>query len=681
MASTHVRDPTVIEELERTRAYAWAALDASPDALLIVNADEEIEAANAAAEELFGYRRDELVGNLAKMLFSNRRDNGRGRRDVGFFSGPSVRSTIAGLELMCRRKDGVEFPAEIGLNPFETDAGFVTVVVRDVTARRRAEYDLRTVNVPRLKALNLNLVKRVLQLEALIREQQRLDGELREAQRETAESLTLMETLQATAPVGLGFVDRDFRIRRMNATLAAANGLPIEQQLGRTVAEVLPDRWPELAPVYARVLQTGEAVVNQRVEAESVSITDGGRHVLTSYYPVRLDEDVIGVGVIAVDITEREHAKDLRAVVLQNMAEGLAVLDAEGRLLLMNATASRLLGWSEDELLGDSLHAAIHYQRADGSLLAEEDSDFARVRFDGRTVRRADDAFTRKDGSIFPVAYSAAPLRSGSSVRGAVLVFHDTTEELAERRGAQRQLESLSWVGRIRDALDEDRMVLYSQPIVPLATQGQGSSELLLRMIGPKGEVIMPGSFLPVAEKYGQIWEIDHWVIRRVAAIAASGRRVHANLSADSIGSLDLLPQIERELSDAGADPGNVVFEITETALMGNIDAGEALARGLTQIGCGLALDDFGTGYASFTYLQKLPFTYLKIDVAFVRDLVSSEPSQRLARAIVSIAREFGQQTIAEGVEDSVTLELLRAYGVDLVQGYHVGQPQPIEPA
>jgi PAS domain S-box-containing protein len=370
---------------------------------------------------------------------------------------------------------------------------------------------------------------------------------------------------------------------------------------------------------------------------------------------------------------------DFRAVVLENMAEGLAVCDSRGRLVFMNATASKMLGWSEDELLGSSAHDAIHYQRADGSPLAEADSALTIVRAEGRTVRMAQDAFTRKDGSIFPVAYSAAPLLSGSSVRGTVVVFHDTTEEQAEHTRAQRELDTLSWVGRIRDALDNDRLVLYSQPIVPLSAGSTHSEELLLRMLGHKGELILPNSFLPVAEKYSQVWEIDQWVMTRAAVLAAAGRRVHTNLSADSISSLDLLPQIERELSAAGADPANVVFEITETALMGNIDAGEALARGLTHLGCGVALDDFGTGYGSFTYLQRLPFKYLKIDTGFVRDLAWSAASQHLIKAIVNIAREFGQQTIAEGVEDSETLGLLRDYGVDFAQGFYLGRPQPLE--
>jgi EAL domain-containing protein (putative c-di-GMP-specific phosphodiesterase class I) len=150
---------------------------------------------------------------------------------------------------------------------------------------------------------------------------------------------------------------------------------------------------------------------------------------------------------------------------------------------------------------------------------------------------------------------------------------------------------------------------------------------------------------------------------------------VEANLSAESISNLDLLSVVERELRDADADPSNLVIEITETALMEDIDAGEAFARGLSAIGCGVALDDFGTGFGSFTYLKQLPITYLKIDIDFVRDLVANRASQHLVGAIVGLAKDFGYKTIAEGVENAGTLALLEEYGVDFVQGYHLGRP------
>jgi PAS domain S-box-containing protein len=509
---------------------------------------------------------------------------------------------------------------------------------------------------------------------------QKID-ELNDVERQATESLTLLEAIESSAPVGFGFVDREYRLRRVNDVLAAVAGAPVEQLLGREVADVVPRLWAQIDPAYEHVLATGQAVVNQQVQGETSAAPGEIRSWLANYYPVWIKGEISGVGVVVVDITDRLVAEEFRSVVIDNMAEGLYVVDGEGRLMLMNAAASKMLGWSEDKLCGKLMHDAIHFQHADGSAFPADKCDLLRAAVESRSIRVDDDAFTRKDGSIFPVAYSSAPLITGSNGRGAVVVFHDTTEENARRTLAQRELNALSWVGRIRDALDENRMVLYSQPIIPLTTQANRSEELLVRMVGRDGEIVPPGVFLHVAEKYGQIEEIDQWVITQAARQAAGGRRVHANLSADSIASLDLPSRIESELSDAGADPANVVFEITETALMNDTDAGEAFTRGITDIGSAVALDDFGTGYGSFTYLQKLHIAYIKIDIEFVRDLVSNTTNQHLVKAIVNIAHGLGQQTIAEGIENGETLDLLREYGVDLAQGFHLGRPQPLESA
>lgn len=291
----------------------------------------------------------------------------------------------------------------------------------------------------------------------------------------------------------------------------------------------------------------------------------------------------------------------------------------------------------------------------------------------------AEDTFTRKDGSMLPVAYSSSPITIGNEVEGLVVVFRDTTEEHDQRARVERELAALSWVGRIRDALADDRFVLYSQPIVGIGND-EHSEELLLRMISPTGEIILPGAFLPVAEKFGIIAEIDRWVVARAVRRAALGRRVEVNLSAASIGTLGLLSYIENEIRITGADPANLVFEITETALMQDIDVGEVFARGLANLGCGVALDDFGTGFGSFTYLKRLPVDYLKIDVEFTKDLESSAANRHVIRAIVSLAQAFGLRTIAEGVEDEATLALLQEDGVDFAQGFHLGRPAPIEP-
>lgn len=151
-----------------------------------------------------------------------------------------------------------------------------------------------------------------------------------------------------------------------------------------------------------------------------------------------------------------------------------------------------------------------------------------------------------------------------------------------------------------------------------------------------------------------------------------------ANLSAESIGTLDLLRLVERELDETGADPSKVVFEITETALMRDIEKGHSFARRVVDLGCSIALDDFGTGYGTFTHVKMLDVKYLKIDIEFVRDLVGSSANQHVVKAIVNLAQGFGCETIAEGVEDSDTLELLYEYGVDFAQGFHLGRPAPL---
>jgi EAL domain-containing protein (putative c-di-GMP-specific phosphodiesterase class I) len=133
-----------------------------------------------------------------------------------------------------------------------------------------------------------------------------------------------------------------------------------------------------------------------------------------------------------------------------------------------------------------------------------------------------------------------------------------------------------------------------------------------------------------------------------------------------------------KDITAALASPGvagNVTFEITETAAVADIDAAKSLVNQLIALGCGVALDDFGTGYGSFTYLEHLPVTQLKIDMSFVRALSCKPGDQRLVRSIVAVARNFDMKTVAEGVENAQTANLLRTLGVDLVQGYYIGYP------
>jgi diguanylate cyclase (GGDEF)-like protein/PAS domain S-box-containing protein len=239
------------------------------------------------------------------------------------------------------------------------------------------------------------------------------------------------------------------------------------------------------------------------------------------------------------------------------------------------------------------------------------------------------------------------------------------------------QADREMWITRIRQALDEDRFELYEQPIIDLATGETIQHELLLRMHGPGGQLFLPMAFLPTAERCGLIYEIDQWVINQAIETAAHGQSVSVNLSASSVGSPRVLELIERALRDHHTDPSHVMFEITETAVTQDMDRAAVFAERLVALGCEIALDDFGTGFASFTYLKRLPVRYLKIDIDFVRDLARSKRDMFIVRAIVALAGDFGLQTIAEGVEDQATADVLRDLGVTFAQGYLYGRPAP----
>jgi diguanylate cyclase (GGDEF)-like protein len=232
-----------------------------------------------------------------------------------------------------------------------------------------------------------------------------------------------------------------------------------------------------------------------------------------------------------------------------------------------------------------------------------------------------------------------------------------------------------TWVARIRQALDEDRFVLHAQPIVDLLTGGTVRHELLLRLHGDDGKVIAPIAFLPTAERCGLIGQIDQWVIRQAVKIAATGQPVSVNLSSASAADPVVINLIEHELTRHKTETRNIMFEITETAVMQNIDRGRRFAERMVALGCSFALDDFGTGFASLTYLKRLPVQYLKIDIEFVRDLAISQRDRSVVSAIVALARGFGQQTIAEGVENEENAAVLRDLGVTLAQGYLFGPP------
>jgi diguanylate cyclase (GGDEF)-like protein len=279
------------------------------------------------------------------------------------------------------------------------------------------------------------------------------------------------------------------------------------------------------------------------------------------------------------------------------------------------------------------------------------------------------------------VAADQAMYRAKEGGRNQIALFRDPGEP--QRDPARRQTTA----ARIRDALTSDRLSLHTQPIRSLASGGIERYELLLRMTTEQGELLPAASFIEAAERAGMVQELDRWVVAQALELLVERERqgaplsLHVNLSGASLTDISVLEFIERRLDEGGADPGSCTFEITETANVYDFDAAAGFADRLTEFGCQVAIDDYGAGFGPFHYLKRIPFDLIKIDGAFVRDMPRSDADQLTVQAIVQIARGLGKETIAEYVQDDQTAEMLREYGVDMAQGFHLGRPVGLDEA
>lgn len=242
----------------------------------------------------------------------------------------------------------------------------------------------------------------------------------------------------------------------------------------------------------------------------------------------------------------------------------------------------------------------------------------------------------------------------------------------------------VTWAERVRQAVMNSSFQVFCQPIVDFANDGVSQWELLLRLPGDCGELILPSQFLYTAERSGLIVEIDRWMVHEALRLIAEQRtlgnevRLEVNISGRSVGDPELLTIIEDGLEALQIDPSSLVIEVTETAAIANMDRARGFAAGLQALGCRFALDDFGAGFGSFYYLKHIPFDYVKIDGEFIRNLPESSTDQLILDSIVQMSTGLGKLTIAEFVESQETVEVLKQHGVDYGQGFHLGKPRPV---
>ncbi|HEV3376865.1 MAG TPA: EAL domain-containing protein [Thermoleophilaceae bacterium] len=651
-------------------------LDAALDCIVVMGADGRVVEWNPAAEQTFGYSRDEAVGSELGELIVPPELREAHRRGVARHLKTGIEHVIGRrLELEAMRADGSRLPVELAITRLDRHPPLFVGYLRDITQRRssahaveEAERRYRTL-VERLPVVTYS-------------------AELGPAGRWTYVSPQIEHMTGYSAEEWMA--DPELWFRRLHPS--------DRDDVVRAEARV--EREGGRLDIEYRLLARNGDIVWVRDEATST--------------PGRPGESGLVEGVL-VDITEqRLAAESLRYHADHDVLTGLVnrrrfeeelercgsdPACARGAVVIVDVDHFKFVNDSLGHEAGDAVlrgvASSLREHAGPTGLPARLGGDEFAVLLPGAGEQEARDlALTllqavRTRETRVPVTASA-----GISVFDAgpahdladALVAADIALYEAKEGGRDRvatftgqQGQRLTWIGRIRRAVEEGRLALYSQPIVDLATGATAGEELLVRMLDESGELVMPSAFLPTAERFGVIRDIDRWVVSRALELTAAGRPVSVNLSARSVSDPELTTRVEQGLRRGGADPALLTFEITETAAAADMEDVRAFAERVQRIGCHLALDDFGTGFGSFIYLKHLPVSELKIDMEFVRNVSRSAADRRLVDSIVTIARGLGIRTVAEGVEDEATLRLLRNYGVDRAQGWQLGPPAPVE--
>lgn len=514
-------------------------------------------------------------------------------------------------------------------------------------------------------------------------------------------------------------------------TMASASGLRLEQvfrivdeETGLPIPSPVEACLQTLAPTYLQ-----EGAVLQSLTGERHDVQDSAAPVLTS------NGDVLGAVLVFQDITtaralQRELAhsamhdaltglpnrtwfeKRLReaceAARLQGHHGALCFIDLD-RFKIVNDTAGHGAG---DVLLRELSYVIRNRVRPDDLLARLGGDEFALLLKDC-TVDQAEqvchdviDAIRSRrfpwDGRVYDVGASigiaaidhevppVSELMSRADVACYAAKAAGRSRVSVYRRDesdARRHHRELEVAAGIHSALEGNRFRLFAQEIRALqrCDTDKQHVEILVRMVDEDGEMILPGAFIPAAERYDLMGHIDRWVIRNVLGgygerlRAVPGLSVSINLSANSLDEPFLLPFLHAELQASALPAHRIRLEITETALINNMAAATRVVSEMRSTGCTVALDDFGSGLSSFAYLKQFPVDFLKIDGSFIRQLADNMVDREIVSSINDIGHRLGVRTVAEWVEDERTLNVLRAIGVDYAQGYAIGRPVPLD--
>jgi diguanylate cyclase (GGDEF)-like protein len=323
--------------------------------------------------------------------------------------------------------------------------------------------------------------------------------------------------------------------------------------------------------------------------------------------------------------------------------------------------------------IGDELRAAVNAV----PLTIGSDSIPLSISFGAATVRGGDRSFDHALAAA-EVACKAAKDRGRNRVESYEV--HDSS--------INRRIDDIAIVGRLRTALEKGNFRIFGQPIAPLLQPEEVRRyETLLRLIDEKGRLVLPGQFMSSATRYQLLPQIDRCVIGEVLTRLAAAKQqpqfepmhLSINLSGPTLGDPTFLDWLVAQIDSSGVPGDWLTFELTETAAVSNLEHAQRLMARLGELGCRFALDDFGTGLSSLAHLKALDFSMLKIDGAFIRDILHNDRSHSLVQAVAQLAHGMGMETVAEYVETPEICMRLIELGVQFGQGYAIGRPRPLD--
>ncbi|WP_101927098.1 MULTISPECIES: EAL domain-containing protein [Luteimonas] len=677
-------------QVEQLYGTLW---ETTTDAVLILDVDSTIVSANPAVREVLGYEPDALVGqNLEILQHPHHRE--AHRLGVRRYLDSGLRTLDwRATEIVAIRADGRDVPVDISFADIEIEGRRLFVgFFRDISPRKRAEDALSNEREWAQTTLR-SIADGVATTDA--------DGAITFLN-EAAEQLSGWrheEALGRPCSDVLQFVDED-AATDVRELIASAVGSDVARQLGDRTLLVRRDGEVfsiegSVAPLADRGARPGGAVIAFRDVSPS-------RRMAAEIRYQALHDPLTGL------VNRNEFDQRLRAALQSACQHGsrhsLLYLDLD-QFKVVNDTCGHTAG---DELLRQvSTVLKASLRRTDvlarlggdefGVLLEDSAPDDSSATADALRRAASDLVFSWQD-KRFPVAVSIGqvdfsdasmtPMEILSAAdaacyvakdrgRNRVYTYRQQDEALARRHG------EMEWIGRINRALEDDRLLLHAQPIYSLQDGRILHREVLLRLRDTDGSIVMPMAFIPAAERYGLMPTLDRWVIRTVLTrLARDGDDTDSvfaiNLSGASLADEAMADDVRAAFECSGVDAARICFEVTETAAIGNLAQASVLMAELKGMGCAFALDDFGSGMSSFAYLKHLPVDFLKIDGAFVRDILVDPIDQAMVEAINHIGHVMGLRTIAEFAEDEQIVARLREIGVDYAQGYALARPTPL---